>query len=66
MKVVGSILFVVTIRLVGPVDADFLVGVSLGCDVINAIELTDWWTRRPLRVVIALSAAPGSSYSTKP
>jgi hypothetical protein len=56
------------VGLIGPVHADFLpphVSVySLSCASGNV--LTDWWTRLPLRVCMALSAARGSSYSTKP
>lgn len=69
VEVVGRVLFARRVGLIGPVDADFLFAgqhlvpsSSLACGVMR----TSWWTRRPFSVCMARSAAPGSSYSTKP
>jgi len=68
VEMARSVFLASGVGLIGPVHADFLTArvseCSLGCASDHV--LTDWWTRLPLRVCIALSAARGSSYSTKP
>lgn len=70
VEVARSIFLAGGVGLIGPVHADFLPSrVSNYCHVYcvgSDNVLTDWWTRLPLRVCIARSAARGSSYSTKP
>lgn len=68
VEVARSVFLASGVGLIGPVHADFLPPHVSKCSLDCASDhvLTDWWTRLPLRVCIALSAARGSSYSTKP
>lgn len=68
VEVVRRVFLGRVVGLVGPVDADFLPSVSTRAGYSRGRKFvrTLLWTRRPLRVCIARSAAPGSSNSTKP
>jgi hypothetical protein len=71
VEVVRGVLLVGVVRLVSPVDADLLNGACISTrpfqpSMVSVGKRTDWWTRRPFKVCMARSAAPGSSYSTKP
>lgn len=68
VEVARCILLVSCVGLISPVDSNLLQkSVSVGMDdYLYLPKLTDWWTRRPFKVCMARSAAPGSSYSTKP
>jgi hypothetical protein len=68
VEVVGRVFLSSVVRLVRPVDADFL-PMLVPCS--NDFAMSRWMltmlcTRRPFKVCMARSAAPGSSYSTKP
>jgi hypothetical protein len=66
VEVVGRVFLGGVVRLISPVDADFL-SESVPMRTCTAMRaLTLLWMRRPLSVAMPRSAAPGSSYSTKP
>jgi hypothetical protein len=65
VEVVRGVLLGGVVGLVGPVDADFLAE-SVAGELQRRYVLTLLWMRRPFKVCMPRSAAPGSSYSTKP